>query len=152
MLFNVIMIASYCELTHFKCTTETVVHITTGEFCYSEVENYSKLDYQATHEDAAVDVREWMADTNGIHPLLAQNARFGAFVETSARFTCALIGADGLYHIFDSHSHDPRTGKKTGRETGRAVILQINGVENLLHFLRSNISVGGRVVLSQVYM
>lgn len=123
--------------------------------CYSDVERWHKVALCASHADveSLQDVQAWSNDPRVLNSYLFQDpdAHVGAFIETCRGSTCALVGASGVFFVLDSRGYDVFTGHKCGREDGRAVILRLEGLSELLRFLRSLIGVGQTATLSQVY-
>lgn len=129
--------------------------VSPGVLCYSDVERIHKVQLHATHADAAgdQDVRAWQNDPTVLDNTLFvdPDARIGAFIENSRGSTCALIGDGDTFFVLDSHGFDAQTGHKCGRD-GRAIIVRIEGVSELFRFLRSLVSEGQSITLTQVYM
>lgn len=128
----------------------------TGVLHYSEVERVHKVGLYAGHADADSDqdVQAWQNDPSVLDSSLFGDPAetIGAFIETSRGSTCALVGQNDVFFVLESHGCDPVTGLKCGSEDGRAVILRLEGLGELLRFLRSLMSVGHTATLSQVYV
>lgn len=127
-----------------------------GAFLFTAVEEAAgKLQLGAHHPDnhGERDVQAWLEIPEVVTHQLWEDphSRIGAFVETSAGSTCALVGEGGVYYVLDSHSYDSRTGRKDGRESGKAVIIRLSGLEELFSFLRTLIARGQHICISQVY-
>ena len=116
-------------------------------------EQFEEVEVCAPTFRGAPNLQAWSNDPRVLNSYLFQDpdAHVGAFIETCRGSTCALVGASGVFFVLDSRGYDVFTGHKCGREDGRAVILRLEGLSELLRFLRSLIGVGQTATLSQVY-
>lgn len=104
--------------------------------------------WAAPGADEDADVERWLQECiNGEKHLADPDAIFAAFLETARKHTSAVFGYAGTYYVLDSHRNELGTGHKSQDETGRAVVIRIAGLENLMRYLR-HVSV--RVKLTMV--
>ena len=132
-----------------------LAHVEDSPFTFTGVASTSGdsfddiVELDATGDDNA-DVERWLnADHNAERDMLQPEAFFGAFIETSHNRTSALVGDSGRYYVLDSHRNDVRTGLSDGK--GRAIVVEIVGLQNLFRYLRSLLWRAGYVKLSMVH-